>query len=373
MRWIVVFLCWVAPSVTQATAPIDLQSPFLKTVIYQKHIGGYGAGPIEQKEVARGIRKNDLYEFQKEDGTLFLVSESEVLGVLPVFPSLQTPCEKKDIEAAIDFLEKAKSSLPGQPEVSGPVLEKWKSLDLVFGEIDKVWQVPLSSLTQNLSILFLGWALGLPGVLLLVAGIGLFLLRRRTGLALILILMGVGGGALFWASLQLPGQAQQRLNSSHEDDCRRIFWAVSCAKKAGLVGARTEFRIPIDAWLNFLFQRIQFPQLSSFGIQPILTKPFFQKSADGLLVHQSIQVGPILLPFAIELFAVAGKESPEQWKVKRIWMGRVPLPVKVAEKWVGRIFEAYRPFWNELNAGGTIQWKMESPEELEIQIIPEAT
>ena len=362
------FFCWIAASVTQAAVPIDLQSPFLKTVIYQKKIGGYGAGPIEQKEVARGIQKNDLYEFQKEDGTLFLVSESEVLGVLPVFPSLRTPCKKNDVEAAIGFLEKAKSSLPGQPGVSEPVLEKWKSLALVFGEIDKVWQVPLVALDPGLQILFLGWALVLPGALFLIAGIGLFLLRKRTGFALFMILIGMGGGVLFWASLQMPTQLPMPQDSSQEDDCHRIFWAISCAKKAGLVRERTEFRIPIDVWLNFIFQRVRFPDMSSVGIHPTVTKPFFQKSTDCLLVQQPIQVGPIFIPLAVELFALEGKESPEQWKVKKIWMGLVPLPVNVAETKVGRIFEVYRFLWNELKDGGSIHWKMGSQGEVEIQI-----
>ena len=373
MRWAVVIFYGITASVTQATIPIDLQSPFLKTVIYQKKIAGYGAGPIEQKEVAQGLKKDSLYEFRKADGTLFLVSESEVMGVLPVFPTVQTPCEKGDVEAAIRFLEQVRGNFPNQPEASEAVLEKWKSLALVFGEIEKEWQVSPRSLDQSVKNLFLGWTGGLLAVLFLGLALGLVLLRKRVVLALGLILVGLGGGSLLWASLQLPAHSQEPQEPSHGDDCSRILWAISCAKKAGLIEARTEFRVPIDAWMNFLFQRIRFPEVTSSGLQPALSKPFFRKTTDGVLIEQPVQVGPFVFPLAIELFELEGKESPDQGLIKKVWLGRVPWPVKLAETWVGRIFEGYRFLWNELSSGGSIKWKMGSHGELEIQVMPKAT
>lgn len=372
MRWSAAFFCCVAATAAHAVVPTDLQSPFLKTAIYQKKIGGYGVGPVEQKEVTQGIKKDGLFEFQKEDGTLFLVSESEILGVLPVFPSLQFPCEKEDVEAALRFLEKAKCILPQQIEVSEPVLEKWKSLALVLEEIDKEWRVSPDSLDQGVRNLFLVWALGMPMVLLLISVMGLFIWRKRKGFALILILIGLGGGILFWASWQRPTQTQTSQDLIHEEDYRRIFWALSCGKKAGLAGASTEFRVPIDSWLNFLFRRIRFPDTSYHGIQPALTKPLFQNTKDGVLVHQPVQVGPFLFPLAIEI-SLKGKISPESWVVKKIRMGRVPGPGQLAEPWVKRIFESYRFLWNEIDSGEAVEWNTSSPGEVKIQVVPRAT
>jgi len=373
MRGILALFWFFTGGLGQGEVPVDLSSPFFKAVIYQKKIGGYGAGPEERKEVAQGEKKDGLYEFRKTDGTLFLVSESEVLGVLPVFPSLETPCEKGEVEAAIRLLEKAKGVLPGQPEVAEPVLEKWKSLALVFGEIEKEWQIPSGSLHPSAHHLFLGWALGLPaGFLLSLAG-GLFCLRKRTGLALVLILIGLGGGILFWASLQLPGQVQTPRDLSQEGDCRRIFWAISCAKKAGLVQERTLFRVPADDWLNFLFQKIRFSEKPTDLLVPMLTKPFFQKHAEGILVQQPIQVGPLMLPLTLEFSPLEGKNSPEQLVVQKVSMGRVPWPARFAERWIGSLFEGYWSFWNEIQDGGTVKWKVGPGVELEIEIAPQTT
>lgn len=365
-----ILFCWVTASLAHATVPIDLQSPFLKTVIYQKKIGDYGAGPVEQKVVTQGVKKDGLYEFRKADGTLFLISESEVLGVLPVFPSLETPCEKRDVEAAIRFLEKARGILPSQPEVAEPVLDKWKSLGLVFGEIDKEWQVSPGSLDRGTQNLFLGWALGLPAGFLLSLAVGLFGLRKWTGFALVLILIGLGSGILFWASLQLPKLVQTPRNLSHEDDCRRIFWAISCAKNAGLIQERTLFRVPTDDWLNFLFQRIRFSEKPSGLFVPLLTKPFFQKHAEGILVQQPIQVGPLMLPLTLEFSPLEGKNSLEQLAVKKMWVGRVPWPSWLAERLAGSIFKGYWSLWNEIQDGGMVKWKIDPGVELEIEVTP---
>lgn len=373
MKWPIILFYWITASLAVATVPIDLQSPFLKTVIYQKNIGGYGAGPEERKEVVQGEKKNGLYEFRKADGTLLLISESEVLGVLPVFPSLETPCEKGDVEAAIRLLEKAKGIFPGQPEVAEPVLEKWKSLALAFGKIEKEWLVPSGALHPSAQNLFLGWALGLPVGVLLILVVGLFGLRKRTGFALVLILIGLGGGVLFWASLQLPAQAQPPQNLSHEDDCRRIFWAVSCAKKTGLVHERTLFRVPADDWLNFLFQRIRFSERSVNPFVPTLSKPFFQKQEGGILVQQPIQVGPLMLPLTLEYSPLEGKNSPEQLVVNKVWMGRVPWPSLFAEQWVGSLFQGYWSLWDEILDAETVKWKVGSGAELEIEITPPTT
>lgn len=370
MKWLMILFYWITASLALATVPIDLQSPFLKTVIYQKKIGDYGAGPIEQKEVTQGVKKDGLYEFRKADGTLFLVSESEVLGVLPVFPTLQTPCEKGDVEAALRFLEKAERILPQQPEVAKPVLEKWKSLESVFGEIEKEWQVPADALDPSARNLFLGWVLGLPVVLLLSLVLGLLLISKRTGLALALVFIGLGIGILFWASLQAPTQVPTPLSLSHQEDCRRIFWAIAYAKKAGLAGVGAEVRLPIDTWLNFLFQRIRFSDVSSHGLRPAVSRPFFQKTADGVLVHQPLRVGPFVFPLTVEILPPKGQKNPEPWRVNKIRMGLVPWPTRLAETWVGKIFETYRFLWNEIHAGGVIEWKMGSQGEVEIRVLP---
>lgn len=371
MKWMGALFCWAAASYVLAGVPTDLQSPFLKTVIYQKKIAGYGAGSVEQKEVTAGVKKDDLYEFRKADGTLFLVSESEVLGVLPVFPSLENPCEKRDVEAAISFLEKARQVLPEQPEVSATALEKWKSLALVFGEIESEWGIPSASLSPHLENLFLVWAFGLPGLSFLGIASGLILLRRKACLACVLILAGFGGGLLFWASLQPLSQVTARQNPSQEDLCRRVFWAVSCGKKAGLLQKLTEFRVPADEWLNFLFQRIRFPEPSAGPYKPALTQPFFQKQAGGVMVQQPVQVGPLQFPLAFAFSAPEGIDSPEQLVVKKMSVGWVPAPQKIAESWAGKIFQAYRFIWHEVQDKGAVKWKVAPDFQLEIQISPQ--
>ena len=104
-----------------ADVPMDLKSPFPKTVIILR------SGKIEYIEKA-GLLKLEgaVLEVTKSNGSLAIVSKNQVLGVLPTRPE---KIEERDVKAAKDavaFLQKAQAQLPNEPVCSSQEIEKWE-------------------------------------------------------------------------------------------------------------------------------------------------------------------------------------------------------------------------------------------------------
>jgi len=104
-----------------ADVPLDLKSPFPKTVIILK------SDKIEYIEKAGLLKlEGDVLEVTKSNGSLAIVSKNQVLGVLPTRPE---KIEEKDVGAAKDavaFLKKAQAHLPNEPVCSSQEIEKWE-------------------------------------------------------------------------------------------------------------------------------------------------------------------------------------------------------------------------------------------------------
>jgi hypothetical protein len=362
---------WLAAGLALADVPLDLRSPFFKTVLYQKKIGGYEAGPVERKEVRSGEIKNRIFEFQKDDGTLFLISEAEVLAVLPVFPSSQTPCEKADVADALALLERSKASFPGQEEVAEATMEKWRGLLQALEESEKRWVVSSDQLPPQLRSFLLFWTLGWPGLVAVLLFACWWCFRRsRIGLAQGLLLLGLLGGGIFWLSLQPSAEAAALPGSNRSDLGKKILWTISCAQKKGLLQEKVDFRIPADEWMNFLFGRLRFQAGPASFFRPQLGSPFFRQTPGGLVVLQPVLVGPLVLPLRFELSPLDDQKSPDQMMIQKVQVGGVPLPQFLAQTWPSQCFEPYRFLWTELNQGGLVQWAVGPPRDLVIQIRP---
>lgn len=104
-----------------ADVPLDLKSPFPKTVIILK------SGKIEYIEKVGLLKlEGDVLEVTKSNGSLAIVSKNQVLGVLPTRPE---KIEERDVMAAKDavaFLQKAQGQLPNEPVCSDQEIEKWE-------------------------------------------------------------------------------------------------------------------------------------------------------------------------------------------------------------------------------------------------------
>ena len=104
-----------------ADVPMDLKSPFPKTVIILR------SGKIEYIEKAGLLKlEGDVLEVTKSNGSLAIVSKNQVLGVLPTRPE---KIEERDVKAAKDavaFLQKAQAQLPNEPVCSSQEIEKWE-------------------------------------------------------------------------------------------------------------------------------------------------------------------------------------------------------------------------------------------------------
>ena len=357
----------------RAEVPIDLDSPFLKQVIYQKRVGGYGASPVEKREVLRGKKGDGFYEFVKEDGSLFIVSDSEVLGVLPIFPSVLRPCEKKDVLRAIPFLELAQQKLPEEMEVSASSMGKWKELLNTFEENEREMVIQCD-VTNNPSgkiiyKCFVSLFVVVSGFLFF--GI-VFLFWRKTGFSLICILLGVMGGVLLWCFLQSPEIPETSLDDSQKTKCKEIFWVVSCAKKSGLVQSQVEFTVLVQDWFNYLVSRVRLQSASEGMTHSFLRKPFFQARPGGLQIHQPIQVGPFCLPwlFDAEVTFAAKDERIGKICVTGASLGKIPIPESLAQKWLGSTFLPYEALWQQLSGQGTDEWEIESDGTLKIRVHP---
>lgn len=125
-------LCWLlATSVLHAEAPLDLESPFLKTALIQEK-----SGEISEKTVRKGRENADLLELQREEGGLLVLPRSQVIGILPRLPTNGMPYLQSDAQRALRVLEKAQTLFPDRAEVSPSAIAEWRKLSSTQTEED---------------------------------------------------------------------------------------------------------------------------------------------------------------------------------------------------------------------------------------------
>lgn len=373
MRWAIALGGLLAAGLVRAEAPLDLDSPFLKSVIYQKKIAGYEAGAIEKKQVLAGQKKEEFYEFKKEDGSLFLVSNAELIGVLPLFPETEIPCEKPDVAKALAFLEKARATLPQQEEVSEASLQKWRSLLMTFEESDQKWVTEPGPLAPRVRIFSVSWAVGLSAAILMGLFLGVIqMLRGRRGRALLLLLLALSGGLLWGASLRLGPKPEEARGPAPPDSCKKIGRLMAGAKALPPAGETIRVQVSPDSWFNYIFQKVRFDEDGGGILHPRPRKPFFRPVPGGLMVDQALQVGPLLMPLVFWVEIPAGPGNPMNFQIRKAWIGVLPVPRGLIQPLLAPIFHSYQSLQDFLGHEGRGGWSLEPNGMLEFQVGGEA-
>jgi hypothetical protein len=106
-----------------AGQPIDLDSPFSKTVIFKNRLS-----QIEEFEVRRGKSVGENLELIKLDESLLIVPKATVQAVLPKLPAEGAAFTQEDAKKAYSLLQAAEPDWPNRPETSARALAAWREL-----------------------------------------------------------------------------------------------------------------------------------------------------------------------------------------------------------------------------------------------------
>jgi hypothetical protein len=131
MRWGLWLCLGLFSASLWAEAPMDLDSPFLKTAL----VKGSG-GALEEREVTKAKIVGDKIEFITTKGGLVLFPATDVSAVLPKLPNAGVVYQLKDVDEAIRILESLPADLKQRPEASIETLQKWKDLRKPAEEAD---------------------------------------------------------------------------------------------------------------------------------------------------------------------------------------------------------------------------------------------
>jgi len=131
MRWGLYLCLGLFSAGLWAEAPMDLESPFLKTALVK---GATGA--IEEREVTKAKIVGDKIELITTKGGVALFPATNVSAVLPKLPSAGVVYQLGDVDEAIRMLEFLPADLKQRPEASIETLQKWKDLRKPAEEAD---------------------------------------------------------------------------------------------------------------------------------------------------------------------------------------------------------------------------------------------
>jgi hypothetical protein len=131
MRWGLYLCLGLFSASLWAEAPMDLESPFLKTAI----VKGSG-GALEDREVTKAKIVGDKIELITTKGGVVLFPVTDVSALLPKLPNSGVAYQLKDVDGAIRMLESLPSGLNQRPEASTENLQKWRDLRKPAEEAD---------------------------------------------------------------------------------------------------------------------------------------------------------------------------------------------------------------------------------------------
>jgi len=127
-------LGWLlAAGFLQAEAPMDLDSPFVQTVLIQEK-----NGEITEKAVRKGKINGGVLELEKEEGGLLVLPRVQVIALLPRFPQAGTVYLQSDAQRALKILEAYQVKFPQRPEVDANTIAEWRKLGSAKTEHDQV-------------------------------------------------------------------------------------------------------------------------------------------------------------------------------------------------------------------------------------------
>lgn len=107
----------------RAEAPMDLASPFHKTVILESRVGR-----LEEFEILRASVVGENLEMVKLDASVLLAPRQHVRAVLPKLPAEGARYTQKDAQRALALLKVAQREWPDRPETSARALTVWEKL-----------------------------------------------------------------------------------------------------------------------------------------------------------------------------------------------------------------------------------------------------
>jgi hypothetical protein len=143
------WLC--AAGLLRAEVPMDLDSPFVQTILIQET-----TGEIAEKAVRKGQIKGELIELEKEEGGLLVLPRKQVIGVLPRLPQRGVAFQQIDAQRALQVLRQAQGKFPQRSEVRAEIIADWEKLSATKTEHDEAqtaaldkWLVRSSQLSSD--------------------------------------------------------------------------------------------------------------------------------------------------------------------------------------------------------------------------------
>ena len=146
MRWGLYLCLGLFSAGLWAEAPMDLESPFLKTALIKEN-----NGLTVEKAVRKGKIKGGLIELDKDEGGLLVLPVDQVLAVLPKIPLAGTTYLQSDAQRALETLTKAQKIYPERAEVSATALIEWDKLSHQVTEADQAERKALENWFQSVS------------------------------------------------------------------------------------------------------------------------------------------------------------------------------------------------------------------------------
>jgi len=129
-----------------AQAPMDLESPFLKTALIKEN-----TGLTVEKAVRKGKVKDGIIELERDEGGLLVLPADQVLAVLPRIPQAGTTYLQSDAQRALNTLTKAQKIYPERAEVSPNALIEWDKLSRQATEADLAERKALENWFQSVT------------------------------------------------------------------------------------------------------------------------------------------------------------------------------------------------------------------------------
>ena len=125
-------------------APMDLDSPFVKTALVQEK-----TGQVIERTVKKGKLNGTLLELEKGEGGLLILPKDQILAILPRLPKPGMAYLQIDADKALQVLLQAQREFPQRPEVQESVLREWRTLGAITTEHDKMQSAALDEWLQK--------------------------------------------------------------------------------------------------------------------------------------------------------------------------------------------------------------------------------
>lgn len=144
MRWVLYLCLGLFSAGLWAEAPMDLNSPFLKTALIKEN-----NGLTVEKAVRKGKIKGGLIELERDEGGLLILPVEQVLAVLPKIPLAGATYLQSDARRALTVLIEAQKLFPDRVEVTASTIAEWDKLSRQATQADEIERKALEDWFQS--------------------------------------------------------------------------------------------------------------------------------------------------------------------------------------------------------------------------------